>query len=98
MEQFGDCIVQSTEQCYVVSRCSLLLASPTNSGLPDTEDVEAEAALNALVNELVWEAVEADMAAQLQGPGGFGGPVHDGHPERWGSVSANIRDVWQYII
>ena len=98
--QFADCIVQSTVQYYVVCRCSVLLASPTNSGLPNTEDVEAEAALNALVDELVRKAVEAHVSAQLEGPRGFGGPVHDGHPERWGRVSANITDLWswKYIV
>lgn len=34
----------------------------------NAEDIEAEALADGLVDKLVWEAIEAHMACQRQGP------------------------------
>lgn len=36
--------------------------------ITNAEDIEAESLADGLVNKLVWEAVEANMACQGQGP------------------------------
>lgn len=38
------------------------------SKITNAEDIEAEALADGLVDKLVWEAIEAHVARQVQGP------------------------------